>query len=172
MINSFSPGTKADLVKLGIYQVAGGLIGIALLSRIIFYSNGFSEIIILFYLLIALFFSYSILCGWMCLKYNTKALTFSYVNQMLQLPSVYIAGFSYNYVAGFYLNIGFDFTQSLKLSFDAGISTFNFYLNNGLNSILFNFNLVAFYLVYWILRLQKQAKLEDDIKETDSIGNG
>jgi hypothetical protein len=170
MASYFSPGTRADLLKLGIYQIAGGLVGLFFLVRMLLFSEGFNEIRILFDFIIALFFSYSVLCGWMCLKYNIKALSFSYINQLLQLPAVYMAGFSYTYVAGCYLHTGFDFTQSFSLSFDAGLSTFNFYLNNGSNSIVLSINIVAFCLVYWISRQQKQVKLESDIKETDSIG--
>ena len=170
MIANFSEGIKFDLIKLGVYQIIGGFIGITLLVRLIFNTRAFNEMTLLFYVIIILFFCYSVLSGWMCVKFNKNTLRFSLINQFLQLPAIYIGGLSYSYVAGFHLDIGIDFTASFKINFDAGLSNFNLYINNQANNILFNFNLIAFYLVYWIERLRQQVKLEDEIKQSDSIG--
>ena len=150
MIANFSEGIKSDLIKLGVYQIIGGFIGITLLVRLIFNTRAFNEMTLLFYVIIILFFCYSVLSGWMCVKFNKNALRFSLINQ--------------------FLDIGIDFTASFKINFDAGLSNFNLYINNQANNILFNFNLIAFYLVYWIERLRQQVKLEDEIKQSDSIG--
>jgi hypothetical protein len=170
MPDYFSKGIKTDLIKLGVYQIIGGLIGIAFIIRSVFTEIAFNEVVFLFYLIFFLFFGYSILCGWLCVRCNRNALLLSLINQFLQLVSISIAGFSFSYAAGFYLVTGVDFTESFKINFDAGLSNLHLFLNNQSNTILFNFNWIAFYLIYWIERLRKQVKLEDDIKESDSIG--
>ena len=170
MIGYFSKETASDLIKLGVYQIIGGLIGVAFLIRLIIQTTGFNEITILFDLIIGIFFCYSILSGWMCLKFNKNALILSLINQCFQLPALYISGLSFVYVAGFHLDIGIDLTESLKINFDAGLSTFNLYIRMQSSAVLFKFNLIAFYLVYWIEKLRQQVKLEDAIRESDSIG--
>jgi hypothetical protein len=166
----FSKEVKADLFKLGVYQICGGLIGIAIIAKSAINAGFFNEMVLLFYFIFLLFFGYSIFCGWLCVKYREHALTFSFVNQLLQLVHVYIAGFSFSYTAGFHLDMGIDLTNSFRINFDAGLSNLMIFINNRSETILFNFNLLAFYLVYWIDRLIKQVKLENEIQQADSIG--
>ena len=166
----FSAATKSDLIKLGVYQIGGGLIGIAIIAKSAFNAGAFNELVFLFYLIFLLFFGYSIFCGWMCIKFKEHALLFSLINQFLQLLHVSIAGFSFSYTAGFHLDMGVDLTDSFHISFDAGLSNLRIFINNHSRIVFINFNLIAFYLLYWIDRLRKQVKLENEIQEADSIG--
>lgn len=166
----FSNATKSDLLKLGVYQICGGLIGMVIIAKAAIAAAFFNEIVLLFYFVFLLFFGYSILCGWLCVKYREQALSFSFINQLLQLAHIYIGGFSFSYTAGFHLDMGIDLTNSFSFNFDAGLSNLSIFIHSNSNIILFNFNVVAFYLIYWIDRLKKQVRLENEIQEADSIG--
>ena len=82
-----------------------------------------------------------------------------------------IMGFAFKYVAGFYLTIGLDLTDSVKFDFSAGISKFDFNINNEKDRLEVNLNLIAFALIYWIDNIMKKAKEEETIKQTSSIGD-
>ena len=124
----------------------------------------------LVYLFILLFFAYSIFCGTLCLKTKKNALGHSLTNQILQVIGFAIMGFAFNYVSGLYLTIGLDLTDSIKLDFGAGISKFDFNLNNEKDRLEVDFNLVAFAVIFWINKLMKKVKEEAIIIQTSSIG--
>lgn len=81
-------------------------------------------------------------------------------------------GFAFQYVAGFYLTIGLDLAHSIKLGMNAGLSTFQFSLNNGKGRLELEFNLVALALIYWIDKLMKRVRAEAVEREVSSIGVG
>lgn len=167
----FSKKTKSDLTKLGIYQIIGGVVGLLFILWIIFKNPLLTGITLLVYLFILLFFGYSIFCGTLCLKAKKNALGHSLANQMLQVFGLAMMGFAFKYVAGIYLTVGLDFTDSIKLSFGAGISKFDFNFNNEKDRIKVDFNLVAFALIYWIDKLIKKVKEEDVNRVASSIGH-
>ena len=72
--------------------------------------------------------------------------------------------------AGFYLSVGLDFSNSLDIKFDIGISKFDFNVNREHERTEISFNLVAFGLICWINKLMKKVKIEKDNTEIASIG--
>ena len=110
MNNYLSEGTVSALTKLGLYQVAGGLIGFLLI-------------------------------GWTMINV---------INQIMQVIGFAILGVGYQYIAGFYLTIGIDLTDSLQPAFGAGISKLDINLNRHHERLEVNLNLIAFALIYWI----------------------
>jgi len=170
MENLISKETQSGLTKLGLYQITGGAIGILLIIWSIYKNRLLAGPTLLIYLIILLFFSYSIFCGTLCLKLKKNSLGHSLINQILQLIGLAIMGFAFQYVAGFYLTIGLDLTESFKFSFEAGISKFDFNFNNEKETLVFDFNLVAFAVIYWIDKLMKKVKEEEAIRLASSIG--
>lgn len=162
---------ESDLTKLGLYQIAGGAIGLLIILWSIYKSPLLTGLTILVYLFILLFFSYSIFCGISCLKSKKNALRHSLTNQILQVIGFAMMGFAFKYVAGFYLTIGLNLTDSIKFGFDAGISKLDFNFNNEEDRLEFDFNLVAFALIYWIDKLMKKVKEEAVIRQISSIGH-
>jgi hypothetical protein len=170
MKNQISKETILDLVKLGLYQVIGGLMGVFFIIWGIVQSLPFTTLSVLLYLFILSFFSYSIYAGILCLKTRKNALTHSLINQVLQLISVALLGFAFQYVAGAYFTIGLDLTESLNLQFGAGISEFDFSLNNNTDRLLVSVNLIALALIYWIDKLMKKVKEEAALRQVSAIG--
>lgn len=165
-----SKETKSDLVKLGLYQIVGGAIGIFIILWAIYNNGPLTELTVLVYLFILLFFSYSIFSGTLCVKTKKNALRHSLINQILQVIGFAMMGFAFKYVAGFYFTVGLNLTESVNVSFGAGISKFDFNFNNEKERLEVDFNLIAFALVYWIDKLIKKAKQDTEIREVSSIG--
>lgn len=158
---------KPDFVKLGLYQIIGSAVGIAMILFLIFKSTGLSILIVLF---MFLFFAYSLLCGMLCFKLKQNALQHSLINQFLQLISFAFSGYAFTYVAGIYLTVGFDFSNSIEISFGFGISGFNIGINQEPGEAIINLNLVAFGLIFWIEKLRKKIRVEKEIIGVASIG--
>ena len=165
-----SKDVKSNLTKLGLYQIFGGSVGILIIIWAIYTSPLLTGLTVLVYLFILLFYAYSIFCGTLCLKTKKNALGHSVTNQILQVIGFAIMGFAFNYVSGLYLTIGLDLTDSIKLDFGAGISKFDFNLNNEKDRLEVDFNLVAFAVIFWINKLMKKVKEEAIIIQTSSIG--
>ncbi len=168
-----SEETYWDLVKLGLYQIGGGAVGILLILWGIYNSPLPIGLNLVLYLFILLFFGYSIFCGILCLETKENALRHSLTNQILQVIGFVLMGFAFQYVAGFYLIVWFEFTESMKYGFHLGISNFKFnfnFLKEG-DRIEVSFNLVAFALIFWIDRLMEKVEKEAAIRRSASIGD-
>jgi len=84
-ISDMTKRTKSGLLKIGLYQIIGGAIGILIILYAIIQSTNLAGLSILLYLFMSLFFGFSILCGTICLKGGEKALKFSLINQYMQI---------------------------------------------------------------------------------------
>ncbi len=162
--------TKSDILKIGWYQVFGGCIGVLNILYSFFNPVQFLALNILIYFFMFLFFAYSIFCGILCLKHKANALKHSLINQFLQLIGFAVFGFAFIYVAGFYLSIGLDLSNSIDVKIDFGILKFDFNINRQYDRTEMSFNLVAFALIYWIDRLVRRTKTEKTNIEIASIG--
>jgi hypothetical protein len=171
-MNKFiSKETDSDLTKLGIYQIAGGVLGIVFILWGIYASSFLAAGALLLYLFILLFFCYSIFCGILCVKAKKNALAYSLANQILQLLGFAMKGFAFKYIAGFFFSIGLDLTpDSFNVGFGAGISKFELNFNNEEERLEININLVALGFIYWIDKLMKRIKEESTLRQVSSIG--
>lgn len=161
---------ESALTKLGLYQIVGGAVGILIIIWGIYRIPLLTGLTVLVYLFILLFFAYSIFCGILCLKTKKNALGHSLANQILQIMGFAMMGFAFKYVAGFYLTVGLDLTDSIKWGVSAGISKFDFNYNNENDRLEIDFNLIAFALIYRIDKLMKKVKEEEANKQVSSIG--
>ena len=166
-----SQETGYEITKLGLYQIFGGSIGILVLIWGIFKSNNFSGFIILIYLLVLIFFLYSIFCGTLCLKTEKNALVHSLTNQLIQVIGFAIFGFAFKYFAGLYFTFGINLTESIKSGFGVGISKFNFNFNIEKDRLEIDFNLIALAIIYWIDKLMKKVREEKALRQALTIGD-
>ena len=155
-----STKTKSNIRTIGWYQIIGGGLGVLILLYSLFTIDQIVGLNILVYGIMFLFFGFSVICGALCLNYDKKALQYSLINQFLQLISLAILGFAFSYAAGIYFALGLDFTKSFELTFNIGVSKFDFNINREHGRIEINLNLVALGLIYWIDRLIKRSKAE------------
>ena len=161
---------KSEFKILGIYQLIGGILGLLILLYSI-YDTGIRAVPMLFlFLAISLFFVYSIICGVLCLKSHDLALTLSYVNQIIQLIGIGLGGYLYNYAAGVYFSLKFDFTDISSLNFNFGISKMELQFNRDISFNMLEINFVAIFLIIWIDKLQRKIKNEQSKVTTEQIG--
>ena len=152
--------SKSDILKVGWYQIIGGGIGdlfilYSLLSPI--QVSGFE---VLVYISMFLFFGYSVFCGILCIKHTNNALTHSLINQILQLLGFVFGGFAFSYIAGVYVSVGFDFSSSIEMKFNFGLSEFDFNLNRQYERSEIHFNIIALGFIYWIDKISTKVKAE------------
>ena len=160
-----STKTKSDISKIGWYQIIGGGLGILIILYSLITLDQIAGLTIIIYAFMFVFFGYSVTCGTLCLKSHKNALRHSLINQLLQLVSLTIFGFAFSFVAGVYLSLGLDFSKSIEITFEFGISKFDFNINREHERTAVGLNLVALGLIYWINKLIKnsQAKRQNII---------
>lgn len=162
---------KSDIFKIGLYQIIGGGIGAIIILISLIMITPSTELEILVFFIMFGFFVYSIFCGTLCLYAKETALRHSLINQFLQVLGFAMFGYAFNYVAGLYLTIGLDFSNSFDIKFGAGISKFDFNINRETERTEMNFNLVAFGLIFWIDKLMHKIKEETDIQEISTVAD-
>jgi hypothetical protein len=165
MNNYLSEGTEAALTKLGLYQVAGGLIGFLLIGWMMINGGSINFSMIFLLAIVCLFFGYSVYAGWLCLTLKKQAFRHSMINQVMQVIGFAILGVGFQYAAGFYLTIGIDLTDSIQFGFGAGISKVDININRHYERLEVNLNLIAFALIYWIDKNWKTAKEDALLKK-------
>ncbi|MEX6688542.1 hypothetical protein QTN47_13600 [Danxiaibacter flavus] len=94
----------------------------------------------------------------------------SFVNQFLQLIGVAFSGFAFSYVAGLYLSVGLDISDSFEVNFGLGISKYDLSINNEPENHIVTINIVALALIYWIDKRSKKLAEEKNFAEVSSIG--
>lgn len=148
---------KSRINILAYYQIVGGVIGIIFLVWMVATTFPIQGLNILLYLLMAVLFGLSIWSGWLLIEKRIEAgLTLSKINQILQIFGIAFGGFAYEYVAGIALSPGINLQDGANFTFNFSFSKFELYFNSSKDFARVEFNLVALYLVYFIMKLQKK----------------
>jgi hypothetical protein len=160
--------TESRIKIIGIYQIIGGLIGliatILLLVKFGFINGSSFKMFLLFILL----YSFSVFCGYLLIKKQfEKGLNYSIINQLIQVLSFSILGFSFKFYSGLFLSLGINLTTDTILTYNFGLTTWNFKLNSESGIIEISINLVALILINIIFNLKEKLKLQ----KTQSINN-
>ncbi|AHM60327.1 hypothetical protein D770_10350 [Flammeovirgaceae bacterium 311] len=142
---------------LAVYQIFGGILGIGLAIRIIPQLNNLTTLSYLLIFLTAAFYVYSIIAGAVLLQHPKRGLTLSLINQALQVLSIAIGTFAYNYVAGFKLGLGIDFIPAWQFNLNLSLSSFQLILNAETGRVFIGINFLALALVYLIERLREEV---------------
>jgi len=172
MENNFTKSTLSKLKTLGIYHIAGGIIGVALTVWIILKLTIISGPTLLLVLVILGLYAHSIYCGALLLEKRISGLNHSLVNQCLQIVSFSIFGFTFQYVSGFFLSVGLDLTNSFYITANAGISSWQITINDDAGLLILNFNIIALFLAIFIFRLKKKIQQDEIENKITSIGQG
>ena len=168
MTTSFSKDISTKLKGLGIYQIAGGIVGIGLTIWLIANQETVPGFFLLLILVALGLNSYSIYCGTLLLKHKANGLNHSLINQYLQLINFSILGYGFQYISGVYLSAGVDLTNSIDFKFNLGISAWQININSDNEVVLINLNFVALYLIIFIDKLKKKIiveKLDDELSQ-------
>lgn len=151
-----------NIIKgLAVYQIFGGLLGIGLAIRIIPQLQDLNALSYLLIFLTAGFYVYSIIAGAVLLQHPKRGLSLSLINQALQVLSIAIGSFAFNYVAGFKLGLGIDFVPAWQFNLNLSLSSFQLILNADTGRVFIGINFLALALVYLIERLREEVGAAD-----------
>ena len=144
---------------IAIYQIAGGLLGIALTVWVMFSGE---MVVDQPALRMGLFagglFIFSILCGSMLFRNPQRGLVLSLINQVLQVIYFSFGAYGFQYVAGLRIGIGVDMVGGWIFKFRMALSSFHFSVGDDLGQKFIGVNLVALFLIFWLERLLEETK--------------
>jgi len=141
---------------ISIFQIIGGIIGIAFIS-ITFVKNWEFEPVLLVGIFSICFYIYSLFCGITLLKPGKGSFKYTIVNQLLQVFHISVPEFSFQYVSGLSMNVGFSFMDKTTMDFGAGLSVFKFVLNQDTRGFFIGLNLVALFFLYQLRNIRRAA---------------
>lgn len=153
-----TPNRTPLLVVIALYQIAGGVLGLGLVLKMVPLlkdpsASTWGGII----LAIALYLL-SMVAGLLLFRKPQTGLTLSFINQILQVLSFSAASIAYNFVAGLKLGIGVDFVETLMFKLRMSISSFQFSFH-GMDGVPYiTVNVLALLLIYLLERLKDQLK--------------
>ncbi|WP_276495943.1 hypothetical protein [Pontibacter litorisediminis] len=146
--------SKNQIKALAIYQIMGGLLGIALTIWVMFGGGvTVTQQVLRFGIFAGLLYVFSILCGRMLLRSPVRGLRLSLVNQVLQVVYFSIGSYGFQYVSGLRVGVGLDMVGGWVFKFRMALSSFHFSAGSDLGQKFIGLNLVALFLIFWIERL-------------------
>ena len=152
---------RNQLKAIAIYQIVGGILGIALTTWVMFRGE---VVVDQPALRMGLFagglFIFSILCGRMLFRNAKRGLVLSLINQVLQVVYFTFGAYGFQYVAGLRVGVGADMVEGWTLEFRLALSSFHFSIGTDLGQKFIGINLVALFLIFWLERLLEQVKAE------------
>lgn len=151
---------RNQIRALALYQIIGGLLGIALTVWVMFSGN---MVVDQTALRIGLFagglYIFSILCGRMLFRNPKRGLVLSIINQLLQVIYFSFGAYGFQYVAGLRIGVGVDMVEGWIFKFRLALSSFHFSIGTDLGQKFIGINLVALFLIFWIERLMEKTKV-------------
>lgn len=155
---------------LGIYQILGGLMGLILGTYYTVKADVFTVSIFKLTILFLLLYSFSIYCGFLLLNKNyEKGLNLSIINQILQIISFSVLGFTFQYTSGAFLYFGLNLTTDTLLTYNLGLTTFNFKWSSDSQTAAFSINIISLILINILFNLKEKIRKENksDLSEIE-----
>ncbi|MBW3545671.1 MAG: hypothetical protein KY428_08765 [Bacteroidetes bacterium] len=147
-----------NIIKgLAVYQIFGGILGIGLAIRFISQFKELNSLSFILIFLTALFYVFSMVAGAVLIQKQQLGLKLSLINQALQVISLAMGSFAYNYVAGFKLGLGLDFVPAWQFKLNLSFSSFQLIMNEETGRVFIGINLLALVMVYLIERLKEHV---------------
>jgi hypothetical protein len=172
MENNFTQSTLSKLRALAIYYIAGGIIGVTLTVWLILKLTMITVPLLLLLSVIIGLYAHSIYCGALLLEKKTSGFRHSLINQWAQFINFSIAGFTFKYVSGFFVSMGFELMNPFNFIFNFGISSWKITIGGDAQPLEVNFNFVALLLIVFIYGLKRKIRQEQTENQIASIGQG
>lgn len=154
-----------QISAFGIYQIVGGIIGIALSLYFTSKAGLFNFPILILTLFVLSLYSFSVFCGFLLLRKSyLKGLNLSIINQVLQIITFSVLGFTFQYTSGIFLYFGLNLTEDTLFTYNIGLTTFNFKWNSDSNITTFSINIVAVILMNFAFKLREKIAKEEENK--------
>lgn len=151
---------------LAAYQILGGVSGLGFTLYLITTLPNIPALLFVVLAVPLILYSHSIIAGILILKKPLLGLKHSRINQVLQIFNFSFFGYTFQYISGLYFSIGIDITSSLEFKFNIGTSTWQIAIGSENIVSVFNFNLVALFLIIFIERQIKRIKNKSSVELT------
>jgi hypothetical protein len=161
---------KTNIRVLAIYQILGGIVGILIAADLIANLEFVSELLIVFFIVAFGLFGFSIFCGIVLFNNVNKGLSYSKINQILQVIHFMAFGYAYQYVAGINLSLGIDLTESLIFKANFNFTSWQLSIDSNSPSFVISLNLIALFIIFWIDRIKSKIYKETMASELSKIG--
>lgn len=156
---------KKQISIFGIYQILGGILGIALSIYFPIKANFFNATVLRITLFVLSLYSFSVYCGFLLLKKDySKGFNLSIINQALQIITFSVLGVTFQYTSGIFLYFGLNLTEDTLFTYKIGLTTFNFKWNSDTNITAFSINIIAFILMNLAFKLREKIAKEEENK--------
>ena len=169
MNNKFSKIINRKLTILAYYEIAGGVAGLVVMLYLLSQLGARTGMLLLLLLFVASIYPFSIYCDKKILKGDIKlALSLSIIVQGLQIVSFSLLGYAYRFVSGIGFLIGFEFFDGFNFRFNFQISNFKINYASDDNIVSLMVNVVAVYLIQYIIEIQEDIKEHELILSLDN----
>jgi len=155
---------------LAAYQSLGGTVGLIFMGYLFFNTDESIEYYLLAVVPGVLFYLFSFMAGLFLFQRKTYALKLSLINQLLQVFGFSFFGYGVEYVAGISFDIFIRYTDGLEITPSLGLSNWHFLFNNDTGIRELSINIVAAFLVFYILKLRKEYTTKRLTDEISTIG--
>ena len=150
--------------SIGWYQIAGGVVGFYMVIAALIHEGTLTGGRFVLCFLAIILFSFSIYCGNLLRKADTKGLNLSLWNQALQVIQIGVWAIGYAYYSGIRIAFGFDWGETINPEGTLGLSGFGFrYTPEETSHLMIWINVIPLLVIYWI------NKIENDIEERKQL---
>ncbi len=151
---------------LGVYQIASGIYGAIQTALLLSGISSRPFAINLLLLLGVGLFLFSFYCGYLLIKRRIlEGLNLTTYCLMLQVFTIYIVGYKFSFVSGFYLSLYLDLTSDVLLGFNLNFSSLAIGQSGSEETIFISVNLVSIFLLSVIGKIKERIAA----KSCDSV---
>jgi len=159
---SLSPKTERNLILVGLYQIAGAVVGIGFLFWMLIKMSTPGMATVIFILAAYAFFIFGLVAGWRCVDLRKGAIQFSRINQTLQIFGFSIAGLTYSYSAGLAFGVRLQFIEDVVVHYFINLSTISLSYSTYPGNTHITVNLVPLLLVIFIDWIDRSIRRENN----------
>lgn len=162
--------TKTTIRIIAIYQIIGGTLGLGLIGWLLLRTGQINGPLLFIFCLAFFLFGLSIHSGNLLLKEGSlkTGLIFSSILQGLQIISIGISRYTYEFFSGVKTTIGVDFTNGFEFNASAAFSTFTFNLNSSDINYFIKINILAIIVLSILIDIYEELYKKKTIKETNA----
>ncbi|MDQ2178986.1 hypothetical protein [Marinifilum sp. D714] len=153
--------TRLTILILAYYQIIGGIIGLYLITKILFKTQSLNGALLFIFLSAIGLYFLSIKSGSLLIrKENKRGLIYSMIHQLIQIIGIGFGGNTFVYYSGAKFTVGPNFTDGIHFKFDLGLlSQFDMSFNLNEKSYFLYVNILALFILYVFWDLYKELIL-------------
>ncbi|RNI30259.1 hypothetical protein EFA69_12255 [Rufibacter immobilis] len=150
-----------EIKILSWYQIIGGIIGLGMMIQYILQTEAFNGYAVLLLFVMLILYLFSVASGLILLNNPAEGMLPSRINQIIQLIGFAVAGYSFQYISGLGVSIGFDITEGMLLKLNAALSSFEYNWNTDHDEAFLVVNIVPLVVMYLLNKIGNELEQEN-----------